>query len=261
MQRIERLIHITFWIFVSVCWAFWLNDRLEIFTKFVDHYKNAGYVVNTNGRQLGWYLLVSFFKTSFLIIILYLLIPKFGFSRSTIYRTILCLTSIMLLEYVAAKLYFAWLKPEEPTSYRLDWSYDFWSILFVYFVLAAIAFILSAARNWIVEYRNLSKLYQSQKSYEELKKQINPHFLFNTINSFYEIAVTEGNERLQSGLIHLTKALRYAIESSDSDRVSLSNEVEAIQGFIELQKNRFDQGEVEITSSFSLRIQVPKLRL
>ena len=252
MKRNERFIHFIFWIMALVCCAFWVNERIGAFEVFTDHYKNIGYIINTNVNQLSWYILVCFFKAAFLLVLLYQLIPRFGFSRTTIYRTIFWLIIAMSMEYVVARLYFAWVKPGESLSHRPSWSYDFWSIFSIYFVLLGIGYTLSAARNWIVEYRNLSKLYQSQKSYKELKKQINPHFLFNTINSFYEVTVTEGNEKLQNGLIHLTKSLRYAIESSGYDQVPLSNEVEAIQCFIELQKERFEQGEVELTSSFEM---------
>lgn len=259
MKQREILTHIAIWTIALAFWFFWVDSRIEIFDLFIDHYKNIGYVVDTNDHQLGWYILISLYKAILLLILIYHLIPKFGFSRTLVFRTLIWFLSAITAEYVTIRFYFAWMKPEDSSYYRLDWSYDFYSILSIYFILILIGFIVYAAKNWVMEYRKLKELYQTQKSYETLKEQLNPHFLFNTVNIFYEIAVNEGNERLQNGILNLTKTLRYTIESSELDKVPLSQEIEAIQSFIELQKERMDQDEVDLVTSF--QIEDPEIKI
>ena len=259
MARKELYIHIAIWVIGLVSWMFWVEERIEIFQHFVDNYKNIGYVISTNDRQLGWYILISFFKAFFLLYLFYYIIPKFGFGRFAIHRTLLLFVGMMGTEYLVAKTYFAFLKTNSPIDYRLDWNYDFGSVLAIYLILMIIGWTLVAARNWIIEYQNLKKLYQTERSYVALKEQLSPHFLFNTVNNFYEIAVNEDNERLQNAILNLTQTLRYTIDYSASNEVALSKEIEAIQSYIELQKDRFEINEVELETSFN--IEHPEVKI
>jgi len=73
-----------------------------------------------------------------------------------------------------------------------------------------------------------------------LKAQINPHFLFNTLNFVYGDIV--GKSDLSGrAILSLTKLLRYSVESTKSESSSLKKEVEAISEYLTLQKLRFSQ--------------------
>jgi two-component system LytT family sensor kinase len=73
-----------------------------------------------------------------------------------------------------------------------------------------------------------------------LKAQINPHFLFNTLNFVYGDVVGK-SESSGKAILSLTKLLRYSVESTKSESTSLIKEVEAISEYIILQKLRFSQ--------------------
>jgi sensor histidine kinase YesM len=70
-----------------------------------------------------------------------------------------------------------------------------------------------------------------------LKSQINPHFLFNTLNSIYSIANKE-SKRTAKAIVKLSGLMRYVLYESDNELVPLSNEISYIQDYIELQKLR-----------------------
>ncbi|MFT5884878.1 MAG: two-component system LytT family sensor kinase [Arcticibacterium sp.] len=73
-----------------------------------------------------------------------------------------------------------------------------------------------------------------------LKAQINPHFLFNTLNFVYGDVV--GKSDLSGrAILSLTKLLRYSVESTKSESSGLKKEVEAISEYLTLQKLRFSQ--------------------
>ena len=91
------------------------------------------------------------------------------------------------------------------------------------------------------------KRHQAQYSYERLKQQIEPHFLFNSLNSLDSI-VNAGQERQASRFIHkLSSIYRYLIETEDERLVSLDDELRFVKQYIDLMQVRFPEGlETEI---------------
>ena len=71
-----------------------------------------------------------------------------------------------------------------------------------------------------------------------LKAQINPHFLFNTLNSIYSLAIVQ-SDNVASSIVKLSNMMRYVLSESSNDYVRLEKEIEYIQNFIELQQIRF----------------------
>jgi two-component system LytT family sensor kinase len=82
---------------------------------------------------------------------------------------------------------------------------------------------------------------QLQTELALLKAQINPHFLFNTLNNLYAMALRQEDPATAQGIAKLSHLMRYVIYESDVDRIELGREVEQIRSFIELQKLRFSE--------------------
>jgi hypothetical protein len=72
-----------------------------------------------------------------------------------------------------------------------------------------------------------------------LKAQINPHFLFNTLNSIYALAI-EQSEKTAAAVVQLSGMMRYVITETANEFVPLSKEIAYIKDYIELQKIRLD---------------------
>jgi len=72
-----------------------------------------------------------------------------------------------------------------------------------------------------------------------LKAQINPHFLFNTLNSIYSLAI-ERSSATADAIVQLSSFLRYVIAEGRQDSVSLSHELAYIGHYIALQRLRLD---------------------
>ncbi len=95
-----------------------------------------------------------------------------------------------------------------------------------------------------------------------LKSQINPHFLFNTFNSIYSLAIRENAERTANGMLKLSGMMRYVVSESSSEFVPLEKEITYINNFIELQKLRLDKGvkfDYELQGSFEGKRIAPLL--
>ncbi|MCW3125475.1 MAG: putative signal transduction histidine kinase [Bacteroidetes bacterium] len=77
--------------------------------------------------------------------------------------------------------------------------------------------------------------------YDNLKNQLNPHFLFNSLTSLNSLIFE--NPQLASEFLHqLSKVYRYVLENKDKTVVSLSTEVNFISHYVQLLSSRFDGG-------------------
>ena len=88
-----------------------------------------------------------------------------------------------------------------------------------------------------------------------LKSQVNPHFLFNTLNNLFSIAQKNEDHTTADGLMKLSQLMRYMIYDSNVELVSLEKEITYIRNFIELQRLRFDNQDLlkvdfQITDNF-----------
>lgn len=72
-----------------------------------------------------------------------------------------------------------------------------------------------------------------------LKAQINPHFLFNTLNSLYALTIEKSNEAPKA-VLKLSSIMRYVVTESNQDFVPLEKEINYIKDYIDLQKLRID---------------------
>tara|TARA_B100000686_G_scaffold310185_1_gene352786 strand:- start:1071 stop:2156 length:1086 start_codon:yes stop_codon:yes gene_type:complete len=72
-----------------------------------------------------------------------------------------------------------------------------------------------------------------------LRYQLNPHFLFNTLNAISTLVLTKSGEQANEMLIKLSKFLRYSLDHSPFDRVSLSHELETSRLYLDIEKVRF----------------------
>lgn len=80
---------------------------------------------------------------------------------------------------------------------------------------------------------------QQQIQFELLSAQINPHFLFNTLESIRMQATLEGNEELSRIILQLGKMLRFSLESKNNP-IPLQQEVAYLEAYFDIQKFRFE---------------------
>lgn len=71
-----------------------------------------------------------------------------------------------------------------------------------------------------------------------LKSQINPHFLFNALNTLYGTALQENAERTGEGIQKLGDMMRFMLEENMLDKISLSRDIDYLNNYIALQKLR-----------------------
>ncbi|MEZ0608014.1 sensor histidine kinase [Fibrella sp. WM1] len=106
---------------------------------------------------------------------------------------------------------------------------------------------LTKWRENMLEKEQLKKI-NLQSQYESLKNQVNPHFLFNTLNSLSSLIADEP-ERAEAFVDEMAKVYRYLLqtnrrsdESTDGELTTLKTELAFIQSYFHLLKTRYGQG-------------------
>ena len=107
------------------------------------------------------------------------------------------------------------------------------AIFLLIFVISGGSLVVSSWFQAEAKKEEISK-QQLQTELSLLKSQVNPHFLFNTLNSIYSLALTN-SEKTPNSVLKLSKIMRYTLEESKKDMVLLSSEIEFINSYIELQ--------------------------
>jgi len=96
-------------------------------------------------------------------------------------------------------------------------------------------------------------LTKSTADLQFLRSQINPHFLFNILNTIYAMALVDGSKRTANAVQMLGDMMRFMLDDNHQDFISLNNEINYLQNYIALQKLRIQDSEgIEINEEFSI---------
>jgi hypothetical protein len=111
--------------------------------------------------------------------------------------------------------------------------------LFIFIIVIGLSIAISTVQKWQVTEQMVVKA-QAEKAHAELsflKAQINPHFLFNTLNNIYALSVT-ASEHTSESIMKLSNIMRYVTDEVTEDFVLLQSEIDCINDYIDLQKLR-----------------------
>lgn len=186
---------------------------------------------------VSYLLMLAFFYTNY-----YYLIPRFYFNKKYISYAVFILTSFIII------LFFIYTLDKQPSplrpfshrpphAMRFDKppaGFDNSQTLFLFLVGLVVSFALRI--NDRLKRSEQEKL-TTELSY--LKAQINPHFLFNTLNSIYSLAI-EKSDRTADAVVMLSSLMRYVIRDASEIMVPLSKEIDYIKNYVSLQKFRLD---------------------
>ncbi|PSL48078.1 histidine kinase [Chitinophaga niastensis] len=111
--------------------------------------------------------------------------------------------------------------------------------IFLFLLTIALSIAIETTHRWRqTEKRALyAETRKTQAELSFLKAQINPHFLFNTLNNIYSLAMTR-HEYTAASIMKLSNILRYVTEDTRDDYVLLDSEIDCLRDYIDLQKLR-----------------------
>ena len=157
--------------------------------------------------------------------------------------------------------------PEQAAHYTFNSDYHVYRL-----IIGALLYVLIAINFYLIvyyeEYRSRQlrehELDKHLKSAElnMLKAQINPHFIFNSLNSISSLTLTNPDKAHQM-VINLADFLRYSIRKNADQLVPLAQEIEAIGLYLEIEKTRYGERlKVEVNCDKTLQDnKVPALIL
>lgn len=145
-----------------------------------------------------------------------------------------------------------WILSDYPIAERFIYSsYFAFNVIINTFFLVVFVSLLKFVEDWF-ELEAKKKEFENEQLTSELrflKAQINPHFLFNTLNNLYYLAFNQSPNTTEV-IAKLSQMMRYMLYESNHPRVPLEKEIEYIQNYISLEKLRFDES---VPISFEVR--------
>ena len=113
---------------------------------------------------------------------------------------------------------------------------------------------ITAPLSWILYKRHLKgdqqvfalqrELGKSNANLDFLRSQINPHFLFNALNTIYGTAIQEKAERTSEGIERLGDMMRFMLQENMQDKISLAREIDYLNNYIGIQRLRTDPNPI-----------------
>jgi len=187
----------------------------------------------------------------------YYLVPKILLKNTTLrYVSI----SILIVLAISIALYFGFPQEErilrnvgkaiEGRSRNLPFGRFFFTLLGL-----LVPFVISVVLRIYVEWKrneDLRKIVETEKVHSELqflKTQLNPHFLFNSLNAIYSLSVKKSPDTSEA-IINLSELMRYMLYEADKDFVPLRKELEYIQNYVQLQRLRLSDS-TDVTLNIS----------
>lgn len=230
MKRIYNiLLHITFWILFAIMPLSTIFFSEEAIPHSSLVYIIAVYMMHVLNFYTAYFLLLPiFFKKRKLVISILgslVFVLVFALIRLALIKIFFNCISIDIDKDLAKFL-------ANPKSILFE--YVVWTFMFT-----AFAFLLRSTFEWFNVQKQKSDLINQNQASELalLRYQINPHFLFNTLNNIYAL-VYKKDDKAPGAVMKLSEILHYALYKANAERVLLDNEIIYLKSFIELQSLR-----------------------
>lgn len=209
---------------------------------------NSGPEVSAPALTLLLFLLLFYIN-------MYLLVPKLLFKN----RYILYCLSILAIIALSAKTYSLAVYLFNLETDENGLNIPLFASLII--VLVSASSSVKLFQKWVVDKQLIYELEKSKTvaELEQLKNQINPHFLFNMLNNA-NVLTKKDPEKASQVLMKLSDLLRYQLYDSARDKVLLTSDIHFLEDFLNLEKVRRDSFDFVISKEGNLSgVQVPPL--
>jgi two-component system, LytTR family, sensor kinase len=126
------------------------------------------------------------------------------------------------------------------------------TLLFIFIIVFGLSIAYFFLKEWsrVEKMRSELAAVQLDTEVKFLKSQVNPHFLFNTLNNLFSMAQKKGNDDLADGISKLSGMMRYMIYESNEEHVPLKKEIEYLENCILLNELRYAEGEAKVVFNY-----------
>jgi two-component system, LytTR family, sensor kinase len=208
---------------------FWLVFLL-ILLSFENTDKGFTYALSNELINIFFYALIVYFN-------LFYLVPNYlTKKRFLTYCGLLIMATLVITPLKVLVFYFKFSShPQDQADLVADQN---WHFLLTFFV-ASTSTIFKIITDWARHLREKQELETRtmQSELRFLKSQINPHFLFNTLNNLYALTLKKSDDAPQI-VIKLSEMMRYMLYECNEKQVLLSKEIHYIRNYLDLERLR-----------------------
>ncbi|MFA6127912.1 MAG: histidine kinase [Bacteroidales bacterium] len=178
--------------------------------------------------KFGKYLLISFFVLLGTLLVVYL-------------KNVLDIYSAIVRDGIRIPLFWAFMQPR---------SQDVYAALVIQIVIV-LALIYAFVRYQIAQKSLGFNLFRNKEAeLNQLRSQVNPHFLFNSLNTVYAFALKENNPKTAEYIAKLANLMRYLVDDMEKEKIPVQKEISYIRDYINLQAIRSSvEHRIEINNS------------
>jgi len=235
--KYKILIHIVYWIYIinQALFPFYINKVDAVGINNAEYLRDV--IVSTLLNAITFYSV--YFSFSQLI--------KFRFRILRIPLVVILVALILGIRLLLGYSFWRFIihVPEKELMLQGAWI---WNELRFTIIIGIYAVLIRILIDWFEAQKYKDELINQRQSSELalLRSQVNPHFLFNTLNNIYSLVYKKSDEA-PSAIMKLSRIMRYMLYDSNSEVVQLDKEIEYLKSFIELQELRINrEGYVEL---------------
>lgn len=245
------------WIVIAACVI--LLVRLVIVNVFSAYSITALIMLEVTRRFLSNSIALLIIVCADVVYVHY--VPGLRHSMPTILNLLLTLLFVCAVACIAALM----VGMDFPT--RVDWRIE--GEFYLLFMVSFLVHVLIFSMVYMIQFAQTSRVQMqkarekaslAQYSYLKLKRQLNPHFLFNSLNILDCLVCEEKTEQASTYIHKLAGIYRYMLKSEDLELVPLSDELVFVGLYVDLLKVRFPEGfdvQVDVPDDASRRMVLP----
>ena len=225
------LIHAFYWFYI-------INQSL--FPMYIGKIEEA----NIFESQYFKDILITLFLNVLSFYLVYFTFPRIAAIKNKIMVVMISLLLILVLMGTRLPIDWSFWKflgnlPEKEMAFQWAWVWNELRLVIITGIYAVlISFMIKA-----IESQKLRDELVNQRQAGELallKSQVNPHFLFNTLNNIYSLVYHKSDEA-PDAVMKFSSIMRYVLYDSKEEKVLLEKEIEYLESYIELQKLRIKE--------------------
>ncbi len=225
--------HVTFWL---VYLAVTLPSEIRLITTVPELLIKAGLKVTMKEVAFSLFFadFVIFIYTYLIVLWLY---PRYFKTQRYVLFIIFGVFLAVIINAGAVKVSYAISKNLNGD----DWWSTYLSGLNTYALFLFLVTMLKFFKDNLIQQQIDNQRFREAKQAEldNLKAQLSPHFLFNTMNNFYGLAVAQ-SKQLPDLMLRLSELMRYSLYGTNRKTVPLNDEIQYLKNYIELEKIRLE---------------------
>ena len=201
-----------------------------------------GSIYGKYGNDYTWYFIESLCMLPFIMaatyITIYGLLP-FYLKKRKLVSTVILIALVLFTATLGERIFLRIIN-NLPVNYGSIFGVTFLYLFLETNFIVGIAFTIKIVKKWLEQQEEKHEMEKQNLKTELnlLKVQLNPHFLFNTMNNLYSLSL-EKSSKTSEGIAKTAELLRSVLYECNESEIPLEKELKLVENYIELEKMRY----------------------